>query len=58
MNIKIPVRRLTVVVTLSLFCLMAVAQKTVTGKVVDTSGEPMIGVSVKVKGTQIIVYVT
>ena len=38
---------------MSMMCLFAMAQKTVTGTVKDASGEPMIGVSVKVKGTSI-----
>jgi len=36
---------------LSVFCFVAYAQKTVTGTVVDATGEPMIGVSVMVDGT-------
>ena len=36
---------------LSVFCFVAYAQKTVTGTVVDATGEPMIGVSILVDGT-------
>ena len=38
---------------LSVFCFVAYAQKTVTGTVVDATGEPMIGVSILVDGTTI-----
>lgn len=37
--------------TLSTLCLAGFAQKAVTGRVTDASGEPLIGVSVVVKGT-------
>lgn len=37
--------------TLSTLCLAGFAQKAVTGRVTDAAGEPLIGVSVVVKGT-------
>ena len=47
-------KRLLSFVTICLFAVsMAFAQKTVTGTVVDDMGEPVIGASVLVKGTQI-----
>ncbi len=51
MNIKIPGKKLTLFLVLSLSCMMAFAQKTITGSIVDEKGETMIGVSVAVKGT-------
>ena len=38
---------------MSLVCLSAYAQKTVSGQVVDQSGEPLIGVSIQVKGSTV-----
>ncbi len=45
------IKRASVALLLSMVCLLSFAQKTVTGTVRDASGEPMIGVSVMVKGT-------
>ena len=45
------IRKATVTLFLSMLCLFAYAQKTVTGTIVDNIGEPMIGVNVTVKGT-------
>ena len=36
---------------LSVSCLVAYAQQTVSGPVIDDAGEPLIGVSIQVKGT-------
>lgn len=45
-------RRVMVVLSLSLFCLVAFAQhRSISGIIKDVSGEPMIGVNVLVKGT-------
>ena len=49
MNLQI--KRAAMAMLLSVFCFVAYAQKTVTGTVVDATGEPMIGVSVMVDGT-------
>lgn len=48
---KQQLKRASVALLLSVFCFMAYAQKTVTGTVKDATGEPMIGVSIKVDGT-------
>ena len=46
------VRRAGATLLLAMLCLVTFAQgKTVTGTVVDGTGEPLIGVSVLVKGT-------
>ena len=46
------VRRAGATLVLAMLCLVTFAQgKTVTGTVVDGTGEPLIGVSVLVKGT-------
>ena len=47
------IKRAFTAMLLSVFCFVAYAQKTVTGTVVDTAGEPMIGVSILVDGTTI-----
>ena len=47
------IKRASVALLMSLMCLFAFAQKTVTGTVKDVAGEPMIGVSVIVDGTSI-----
>lgn len=44
-------RKAMMTLFLSAVCMVAYAQKTVTGTVVDDSGEPLIGVSIQVKGT-------
>ena len=46
-------KKVSMALLLSSACLFANAQQTVKGTVKDASGEPMIGVSVKVKGTSI-----
>ena len=48
---KHQIKRAFMALLLSVFCFVAYAQKTVTGTVVDTTGEPMIGVSILVDGT-------
>ena len=48
---KHQIKRAFMAMLLSVFCFVAYAQKTVTGTVVDATGEPMIGVSVMVDGT-------
>ena len=54
MNQKCLTRRWTVALLLSLCCLWAFAQgKSVTGTVTDPVGEPLIGVSVQVKGAKL-----
>lgn len=53
MNQKSQIRRWAATLLMSLCCLMAFAQgKSVTGQVTDPNGEPLIGVSVQVKGTK------
>ena len=47
------IKRASLALLLSVMCFFAHAQKTVTGTVKDTTGEPMIGVSVLVDGTTI-----
>ena len=47
------IKRAFMAMLLSVFCFVAYAQKTVTGTVVDTAGEPMSGVSILVDGTTI-----
>ena len=47
------IKRAAMAMLLSVFCFVAYAQKTVTGTVVDATGEPMIGVSILVDGTTI-----
>ena len=52
---KLRLRRISLTVVMSLFAVMAFAQKTVMGTVVDVSGEPVIGASVQAgKGTGVI----
>lgn len=51
MNIKIPLKRSVALLALTMTCITAFAQKTVTGTVVNESGEAMIGVSVRIKGS-------
>ena len=49
------VRRAGATLLLAMLCLVTFAQgKTVTGTVVDGTGEPLIGVSVLVKGTTVL----
>jgi TonB-linked SusC/RagA family outer membrane protein len=48
---KHQIKRAFMAMLLSVFCFVAYAQKTVTGTVVDATGEPMIGVSILVDGT-------
>lgn len=43
---KLKQRRVLATLVMSLFCLVGFAQKTITGTVVDTNGEPIIGASV------------
>ena len=53
MNQKSQIKRWAATLLMSLCCLMAFAQgKNVTGQVTDPNGEPLIGVSVQVKGTK------
>ena len=53
MNQKSQIKRWAATLLMSLCCLMAFAQgKSVTGQVTDPNGEPLIGVSVQVKGTK------
>ena len=49
MSLKI--KRITFVMALCMLWLVSFAQKTVTGNVKDASGEPLIGVSVMIKGS-------
>ena len=51
MNVKELAKRATTTLLLSMLCLVAFAQKTANGIVKDTSGEPLVGVNVLVKGT-------
>ena len=44
-------KRISVVIASCMLWLVSFAQQTVTGQVKDASGEPLIGVSVMVKGT-------
>ena len=44
-------RKTLLTLVMSVACLLAYAQKTVTGQVKDQSGEPLIGVSIQVKGS-------
>ena len=44
-------RRISLTLLLSMLCLVTFAQKNLTGSVKDSNGDPMIGVTVKVKGT-------
>lgn len=44
-------KKISLTLLLSMLCLVTFAQKDVTGIVTDSNGEPMIGVTVKVKGT-------
>ena len=46
-----PVKRATMALCLSLFCFLAFAQKTITGTVTDVSGEPLIGATVSLGGS-------
>lgn len=48
---KQQLKRALTALLMSVICFLAFAQKTVTGSVKDTNGEPMIGVSVLVDGT-------
>ena len=45
------VKRLSMLVVFSMFCLMSFAQSTVSGTVKDGNGDPIIGASVLIKGT-------
>jgi TonB-dependent SusC/RagA subfamily outer membrane receptor len=45
------IKRMSLALLTSLFCVVLYAQKTVTGTVKDASGEPMIGVSISADGT-------
>lgn len=51
MDFKRIIQKASAMLLLSMFCLFAYAQKSVTLTVVDELGEPMIGVSALVKGT-------
>ena len=44
-------KKLLAIVSVLLFATSLLAEQTVTGRVLDTEGEPMIGVSIQVKGT-------
>lgn len=48
---KLKIKRFSLVIALSVLWLECFAQQTVTGHVKDASGEPLIGVSVLIKGT-------
>lgn len=47
---KLKLKKIVTTLLMSLFCVAAFAQKTVTGTVVDATGEPVIGASVMVGG--------
>lgn len=51
MKINNPARKTMALLAFSLFCSLTFAQKTVSGRIVDTNGEPMAGVTVLIKGT-------
>ena len=44
-------RRLTVLALLAISSAVAMAQSKITGKIVEVNGEPIIGATVKVKGS-------
>lgn len=46
-------RKTLLTLVMSVACLLAYAQKTVTGQVIDQAGEPLIGVSIQVKGSTV-----
>lgn len=52
MKINNPGRKTVALLAFSLFCSLSFAQKTVSGRVTDSNGEPLAGVSVLVKGTR------
>lgn len=55
MNRLLLLRRVYSTFLLSMFCVLAFAQgKQITGVIKDATGEPMIGVNVLVKGTQMV----
>ena len=51
MKLKRNTRKALVSILLSTLCLFAYAQKTITGAIVDSTDEPLIGANVLVKGT-------
>ncbi len=51
MKCNLVIRKAAVTLFLSMLCLFAYAQKTITGTILDNMDEPMIGVNVLVKGT-------
>ena len=50
---KNKMRRLTVLALLAISSTIAMAQSKITGKIVEVNGEPIIGATVKVKGSAI-----
>jgi TonB-linked SusC/RagA family outer membrane protein len=50
---KLQIKRASTALLMSMICVFAFAQKTITGTVKDATGEPMIGVSVVVDGSAI-----
>ena len=53
MSRKIKLRKVNFICFLLLFCLTVSAQKLLTGRVLDTKKEPLVGALVHVKGTEI-----
>ena len=51
MNYLTSLKKVLTSLILSVSCLLAYAQQTVSGTVIDDAGEPLIGVSIQVKGT-------
>ena len=51
MNYLTSLKKVLTSLVLSVSCLLAYAQQTVSGTVIDDAGEPLIGVSIQVKGT-------
>ena len=51
MNYFTSLKKVLTSLILSVSCLLAYAQQTVSGTVIDDAGEPLIGVSIQVKGT-------
>ena len=51
MNYFTSLKKVLTSLVLSVSCLLAYAQQTVSGTVIDDAGEPLIGVSIQVKGT-------
>ena len=47
----LPIKRAVMALCLTLVCFVASAQKTITGTVTDASGEPLIGATVSLGGT-------